>query len=55
MTVMSNSQRELRLLNLVRKQLKLGRSKRNAHGAELALQRVQKLMARYGTVRIKGE
>ena len=48
---MSNSQRELRLLNLVRKQLKLGRSKRNAHGAELALQRV----ARYGTVRIKGE
>ncbi|WP_312229862.1 DUF2786 domain-containing protein [Pseudescherichia sp.] len=45
---MNNSQRQLRLLNLVRKLLKLGRSNSNAHEAGLALQRAQKLMARYG-------
>lgn len=43
---MNNSQRQLRLLNLVRKLLKLGRSNSNAHEAGLALQRAQKLMAR---------
>lgn len=41
---MNNSQRQLRLLNLVRKLLKLGRSNSNAHEAGLALQRAQKLI-----------
>ena len=38
---MNNSQRQLRLLNLVRKLLKLGRSNSNAHEAGLALQRAR--------------
>lgn len=45
---MNNSQRQLRLLNLVRKLLELSRSNSNAHEAGLALQRAQKLMSRYG-------
>ncbi|EBQ7149339.1 DUF2786 domain-containing protein [Salmonella enterica] len=45
---MNNPQRQLRLLNLVRKLLELGRSNSNPHEAGLALQRAQKLMSRYG-------
>ncbi len=45
---MSHSQRQARLVRLVRKLLELARSNSNAHEAGLALARAQKLMQRYG-------
>lgn len=45
---MSHSQRQARLVKLVRKLLELARSNSNAHEAGLALARAQKLMAKYG-------
>lgn len=45
---MSHSQRQVRLVKLVRKLLELARSNSNAHEAGLALARVQKLMEKYG-------
>ncbi|VEI21182.1 Protein of uncharacterised function (DUF2786) [Serratia plymuthica] len=44
---MSHSQRQTRLVKLVRKLLELARSNSNAHEAGLALARAQKLMAKY--------
>ncbi|CAI1886707.1 Protein of uncharacterised function (DUF2786) [Serratia quinivorans] len=45
---MSHSQRQVRLVKLVRKLLELARSNSNAHEAGLALARAQKLMEKYG-------
>ena len=45
---MSHSQRQARLVKLVRKLLELARSNSNAHEAGLALARAQKLMEKYG-------
>lgn len=45
---MSHSQRQVRLVKLVRKLLELARSNSNAHEAGLALARAQKLMQKYG-------
>lgn len=45
---MSSSQRQERLVKLVRKLLELARSNSNAHEAGLALARAQKLMEKYG-------
>ncbi|MGJ3436746.1 DUF2786 domain-containing protein [Serratia sp. Je.1.23.a] len=45
---MSHSQRQTRLVKLVRKLLELAHSNSNAHEAGLALARAQKLMAKYG-------
>ncbi len=44
----SHSQRQVRLVKLVRKLLELARSNSNAHEAGLALSRAQKLMQKYG-------
>ncbi|CAI1056851.1 DUF2786 domain-containing protein [Serratia entomophila] len=45
---MSHSQRQVRLVKLVRKLLELARSNSNANEAGLALARAQKLMEKYG-------
>ncbi len=45
---MHSSQRQTRLVSLVRKLLELARSNSNAHEAGLALARAQKLMTKYG-------
>lgn len=45
---MNPSQRQTRLVSLVRKLLELARRNSNAHEAGLALARAQKLMAKYG-------
>ncbi|ROC60415.1 DUF2786 domain-containing protein [Klebsiella quasipneumoniae] len=50
---MSDSQRQARLVKLVRKLLELARSNSNAHEAGLALSRAQKLMAKYGITELE--
>lgn len=50
---MSDSQRQARLVKLVRKLLELARSNSNAHEAGLALARAQKLMAKYGITELE--
>ncbi|MEL5565997.1 DUF2786 domain-containing protein [Serratia ureilytica] len=45
---MNHSQRQVRLVKLVRKLLELARSNSNAHETGLALARAQKLMEKYG-------
>ncbi|HDJ2774857.1 TPA: DUF2786 domain-containing protein, partial [Serratia rubidaea] len=50
---MSHSQRQDRLVKLVRKLLELARSNSNAHEAGQALSRAQKLMAKYGITELE--
>lgn len=52
---MSDSQRQVRLVKLIRKLLELARSNSNAHEAGLALSRAQMLMQKYGISELDAE
>lgn len=51
----SHSQRQVRLVTLIRKLLELAKNNSNAHEAGLALSRAQKLMQKYGISELDAE
>ena len=52
---MNHSQRQDRLMKLIRKLLELAKNNNNAHEAGLALSRAQKLMQKYGISELDAE